>query len=431
MSDGLDPRRVAARAYSLVLKQHKTIESALDRDPGFAAMSDRDRGFARAIVSTTFRRLGQTRLVLNKFLARPIEENAAPIQAILLTGAAQLLWMGVPPHAAVSSAVSLADEDVKSRRLKGLVNAVLRKVDREGAAMAAATAPQENLPEWLTQSWRTAYGPGQLSKIANALLETPPLDLTVKIPSEREHWAAELGATILPNGTLRRASTTDLTTLPGFATGAWWAQDAAASLPAQLLRVKPGETIVDLCAAPGGKTMQLAAMGAKVIAVDASEQRMKRVTENLQRTGLEAELIVDDGRTWRPDHRVDAVLLDAPCTATGTLRRHPEGAWIKRPEDVAKLQSLQFELIKSAIRMIKPGGRLIICTCSLQPQEGEALANTISNYEALAPFAITRTELTDLAESVTKGGFMRLTPAVWRSHGGMDGFFIARFSKRA
>lgn len=431
MSDGLDPRRVAARAYSLVLKQHKTIESALDRDPGFAAMSDRDRGFARAIVSTTFRRLGQTRLVLNKFLARPIEENAPPIQAILLTGAAQLLWMGVPPHAAVSSAVSLADEDVKSRRLKGLINAVLRKVDREGPAIAGTTAPQENLPEWLVQSWRTAYGPGQLSKIANALLETPPLDLTVKIPSEREHWAAELGATILPNGTLRRASITDLTTLPGFAEGAWWAQDAAASLPAQLLRVKPGETIVDLCAAPGGKTMQLAAMGAKVIAVDVSEQRMKRVTENLQRTGLEAELVVDDGRTWRPDNRVDAVLLDAPCTATGTLRRHPEGAWIKRPEDVAKLQSLQFELIKSAIRMIKPGGRLIVCTCSLQPQEGEALANTISNYESLAPFAITRNELPDLAESVTKGGFMRVTPAVWRSHGGMDGFFIARFSKRA
>ena len=431
MSDGLDPRRVAARAYSLVLKQHKTIESALDRDPGFAAMSDRDRGFARAIVSTTFRRLGQTRLVLNKFLARPIEENAAPIQAILLTGAAQLLWMGVPPHAAVSSAVSLADEDVKSRRLKGLINAVLRKVDREGPAIAGTTAPQENLPEWLVQSWRTAYGPGQLSKIANALLETPPLDLTVKNPSEREHWAAELGATILPNGTLRRASITDLTTLPGFATGAWWAQDAAAALPAQLLRVKPGETIVDLCAAPGGKTMQLAAMGAKVIAVDVSEQRMKRVSENLKRTGLEAELVVDDGRTWRPDNRVDAVLLDAPCTATGTLRRHPEGAWIKRPEDVAKLQSLQFELIKSAIRMIKPGGRLIVCTCSLQPQEGEALANTISNYESLAPFAITRNELTDLAESVTKGGFMRVTPAVWRSHGGMDGFFIARFSKRA
>jgi len=422
---------VAARAYTLVLKQRKTIESALDRDPGFAAMSDRDRGFARAIVSTTFRRLGQTRLVLNKFLARPIDENAAPIQAILLTGAAQLLWMGVPPHAAVSSAVSLADEDDKSRRLKGLVNAVLRKVDREGAAISGATAPQENLPEWLVQSWRSAYGPGQLSKIANALLETPPLDLTVKIPSEREHWAAELGATVLPNGTLRRAGVTDLTSLPGFTEGAWWAQDAAASLPAQLMRVKPGETIVDLCAAPGGKTMQLAAMGARVIAVDTSEHRMKRVTENLQRTGLEAELIVDDGRSWRPDNRVDAVLLDAPCTATGTLRRHPEAAWIKRPEDVAKLQSLQFELIKSAIRMIKPGGRLIICTCSLQPQEGEALANTISNYDSLAPFAITRTELTDLAESVTKEGFMRVTPAVWRSHGGMDGFFIARFSKRA
>lgn len=431
MSDGLDPRRVAARAYVVVLKQRKTIESALDRDPDFGGMSERDRGFARAILSTTFRRLGQTRLVLNKFLAKPIEESALPAQAILMTGAAQLLWMGVPPHAAVSSAVALADEDDKNRRLKGLINAVLRKVDREGATAAGTTAPQDNLPDWLTASWRSAYGPGQVSRIAKALLDTPPLDLTVKNPAEREHWAELLGATILPSGTLRRAGASDITGLPGFAEGAWWAQDAAASLPASLLRVKPGETVVDLCAAPGGKTMQLAAMGAKVIAVDVSEQRMKRVSENLARTGLNAEIVVDDGRTWRPESRVDAVLLDAPCSATGTLRRHPEGAWIKQAKDIGLLQSLQFELIKSAIRMIKPGGRLIVCTCSLQPQEGEALATTISHYESLAPFAITKSEMPELSESITRDGYLRVTPAVWHARGGMDGFFIARFSKRS
>ncbi|MFT6462821.1 MAG: 16S rRNA (cytosine967-C5)-methyltransferase [Maricaulis maris] len=432
MSDGLAPRRAAALAYMAVMKQRRTLEAALEHTPEFAAMSDRDRAFARAITATTFRRLGQTRTVLNGLLSRPLHETSEGAQALLITGATQLLWMDGAPHAVVSSTVELADARSDARKLKGLINAVLRRVDREGRERLKPTLPRDNLPDWLRDSWRAAYGPGTLSRMANAITVAPPLDLTVKDPDTREHWARALDATILPNGSLRRDTVGDVRALPGYREGAWWAQDAAAAIPATLLTLGPGSSVIDLCAAPGGKTMQLAATGADVTALDLSEKRLERVRENLGRTGLSATLVAGDALTYKPAQPVDAVLLDAPCTATGTLRRHPEAAWIKRADDTGRMARLQGEMIKAAAGMLKPGGQLVLCTCSLQPEEGEALAGRVAGrHRQLKESPIQPDELAGVESALTPAGWVRLTPALWAEQGGMDGFFIARFTKRA
>jgi 16S rRNA (cytosine967-C5)-methyltransferase len=432
MSTGLEPRRIAARVFTEVMKRQWTIESALEAAPGYNGMEARDRAFARAMTATAIRRVGQTETVLNSFLSKPLNETSTSAQAILMIGATQLLWMDVPAHAVVSSAVDLAAERPDARKLKGLINAVLRKVANQGSAIATTAPPQENLPEWLRTSWRKAYGPGRLSRMSDVVLKSPPLDLTLKDPSQAELWAERLDARILPTGSLRRDVIGDITALPGFEEGAWWAQDVAAAIPARLLNIQPKERVVDLCAAPGGKTMQLAAAGGLVTAIDSSATRLKRVSQNLARTGLDARIIATDGRGWTPKRPVDAVLLDAPCTATGTLRRHPEAAWIKRPADVYKMRDIQLALVKSAEKMLRPGGRLVVCTCSLQPEEGEFLAIEIARqYKNLQPSPVDESEVPGLSKAITTDGFLRLTPANWSDHGGMDGFFIARFTKSA
>ncbi|MED5548162.1 MAG: transcription antitermination factor NusB [Pseudomonadota bacterium] len=432
MKDGLPPRRCAALAYATILRDRRALEPALEHTPGYRKMSDRDRAFARAILATTFRRLGQTRKVLDKFLAKPLEETTEYAAALLVTGATQLLWMDGPPHAVVSTTVALCQDTTETYGLKGVVNAVLRKVSTEGPDLAARTAPRDNLPDWVSRSWRKAYGPGTLSRITNVQMQPPPLDLTVKDPLERERWAEALGAEILPTGTLRRKEIGDVTQLPGFREGAWWAQDAAAAIPATLLGVKSGDHVADLCAAPGGKTLQLAALGARVTAVDDNEGRLKRLRDNLSRTGLRAAVAVEDVRRFRPKGPADAVLLDAPCTATGTMRRHPEAGWIKKPGDVQRMSKLQLEMAGAAARMLRPGGWMVICTCSLQPEEGEQLAaRLLETRKDLKPVAIQDGEVPGLAEAITPEGWLRLTPALWADRGGMDGFFAARFEKRS
>lgn len=432
MKDGLAARRCAALAYTAILRDRRPLEPALEHTPGYREMSDRDRAFARAILATTFRRLGQTRKVLGEFLAKPIDEMPDSAAALLITGTTQLLWMEGAPHAVVSTTVDLCQDSTETYGLKGLINAVLRRVDREGREIAARTAPRDNLPDWIARSWRKAYGPAALSRIANVQMAPPPLDLTVKDPAERERWAEALGAEILPTGTLRRQEIGDVSQLPGFREGAWWAQDAAAAIPASLLGVKPTDRVIDLCAAPGGKTLQLAALGAKVTAVDSNESRLKRLKDNLARTGLRASIAVADARRYRPKETADAVLLDAPCTATGTMRRHPEAAWIKRAGDVQRMAKLQLEMAEASVRMLRPGGWLVVCTCSLQPEEGEGLAAALlQRREDLKPVAIQDGEVPGLAGAITPDGWLRLTPAVWADRGGMDGFFVARFEKRS
>lgn len=428
MSDGLDPRRAAARTFSQVLKQKRPLETVLAGQAGYAGMSGPDRGFARTIAATSLRRYGQAEIILNHFLSKPLAETSEGARALLVTGAVQMLWLDTPPHAAVSAAVSLAEERADTRKLKGLVNAVLRKIAREGSAQLARTTARDNLQPWMRDSWRKAYGPARLGRIADAAMRTPPLDLTLRDPSEAGLWAGRLDARILPTGSLRRDTIGDITALPGFDTGAWWAQDAAAALPARVLAARKGEHVVDMCAAPGGKTLQLAASGARVTALDISDKRLDRLRENLERTGLEARVLATDGRGWTPKRPVDAVLLDAPCTATGTMRRHPEAAWIKQESDVAALGELQMALTRSAVKMLKPGGRLILCTCSLQPEEGEDLARQIlRRHRNLSLDPVAPEEVTGLDGLVNSDGQIRTTPADWPDEGGLDGFFIARF----
>lgn len=430
MNDGTAPRQHAAEAYIRVFSQNRTLENALETLPGYKDMDPRDRAFARYILATSFRRLGQTHSVLSSFLNKPLEETAPYARALLITGATQILWMDIPPHAVVSSAVKLAEKRPETRKLKGMINAVLRNIDREGRQKAKLLPPQDNLPEWLRSSWRKNFGPAAMNRMVMAGLESPPLDLTVKDPSTREEWAEKLGAKILPTGTLRLDKIGDVTSLSGYDDGAWWAQDAAAAIPATLLQLEPGSSVIDMCAAPGGKTLQLAAAGYDVQAVDSSEPRLKRVRENLKRVGLDAQIHAGDGRKWKPAAQVDGVLLDAPCSATGTYRRHPESNWIKAADDPRKFGKIQRELARAVAKMIKPGGRLVVCTCSLQVEEGEWLSKDIEkNIKTLELDPIRPDELPGLENALTKRGEVRLTPALWMDAGSMDGFFIARFRK--
>ena len=430
MNDGTAPRQLAAEAFLRVMTQGRTLENALETLPGHKDMEPRDRAFSRYILATSFRRLGQTRSVLSSFLNKPLDETAPFARALLITGATQMLWMDIPPHAVVSSAVKLAEQRPETRKLKGMVNAVLRNVDREGRQKTKLLPPQDNLPEWLRTTWRKNFGPAAMNRMVLAGLEAPPLDLTVRDPEEAGAWAEKLGATILPTGTLRLDKVGDVTALPGYDEGAWWAQDAAAALPAKLLTLPEGASVVDICAAPGGKTLQLAAAGYDVDAVDSSEPRLKRVRANLLRTGLSARLHAADGRKWKPAAQVDGVLLDAPCSATGTFRRHPESNWIKSASDPRKFGKIQRELARAASKMVKPGGLLVVCTCSLQIEEGELLSNDIQKHiKTLELDPIRPDEVPGLENALTKRQELRITPALWTEHGALDGFFIARFRK--
>ncbi|WP_300530183.1 RsmB/NOP family class I SAM-dependent RNA methyltransferase [Maricaulis sp.] len=432
MTDDKDPRRFAVDAYIRITKDRRTLEPALETLRGFNALPPRDKAFARLLLATSFRRLGQTTKVLNTFLSRPLDGSTRSMQAILVTGATQLLWLDTPPHAAVSTAMKLAEDRQDAVKFKSVINAVLRRVAKEGKTIAVKLPPSENIPEWLRTRWRKTYGPGQLSRFAAAGLETPPLDFSLRDGSELEHWAKELDADTLPTGTLRRATVGQVAQLPGYKEGAWWAQDAAAALPVKLLEPEAGQTIVDLCAAPGGKTMQLAAAGADVIAVDSSEPRMKRLHENLERTGLTATVEIADARNYKREEEVDAVLLDAPCSATGTLRRHPESPWIKTDADIRRFAGVQRDLARAASKLLKPGGRMILCTCSLEPEEGEYLiSDVLKRDKSLKTDKVRPEEVPGLEDAINERGHLRITPAMWRERGSLDGFFIARLRKSA
>lgn len=432
MTQGLLSRQAAIRAVRHVLEKNTMLDMVWPLIDGYDALDPRDRAFARSIAVTSLRRLGQIRKILDECLAQPFENAPHEVQAILVTGTAQLVFLKSPPHAVVSSLMELASGHPQAQRLKKMINAVLRRIDREGDKLVLKTAPQDNLPDWMRQSWKASFGPGRTARIARALTEVPPLDITVRDGEDLNAWAEKLGADILPGGSLRLENAGRVTELPGFDEGVWWVQDVAAALPVRLMRVGEGQSVIDMCAAPGGKTLQLAARGARVSAVDLNEKRMGRLHDNLNRTGLSAEAVIADGRTWQPDGQVDAVLLDAPCSATGTLRRHPEAAWIKSPQDVRKLSGIQRDLAVASVKWLKPGGELLVCTCSLQAEEGEALAQHIaSNLHALDADPVTSEELPGLETALTTEGHVRLTPDLWSERGGMDGFFISRWRKKA
>jgi 16S rRNA (cytosine967-C5)-methyltransferase len=374
-------------------------------------------------LATTLRRLGQIDQALAPMIERPLPAKAKAVTDALRLGACQLLFLGTPPHAAVGETVALVAGLGGIAGYKGLVNAVLRRLDRE----RPQTDPARNTPDWLLESWTGAYGAAMARAIAGQHLVEAPLDLSVK--GDPEIWAQRLGAEILPTGSLRIAQASGpVEELPGFAEGAWWVQDAAAALPVLLLG-RP-QRAIDLCAAPGGKTAQLAVAGAEVTAVDRSPARLERLARNLARLGLRANAVAADAANWRPEESAEAVLLDAPCSATGTIRRHPDLPWLKRAGDLAKLAQLQGHLLSNAVAMTKPGGLIVYAVCSLQPEEGIGRIETLlASGAPVVREAIRVEEIGGLAELLTPAGDLRTLPCHLSDKGGMDGFYAARLRR--
>nr|WP_027316780.1 16S rRNA (cytosine(967)-C(5))-methyltransferase RsmB [Microvirga flocculans] len=428
---GLGSRRLAWMAVTETLKRRMPLDDVLDELFRAESLSARDEALARAIAIVTFRRLGTLGHALRSRLNKPPKDER--LMHLLAVGAAQILFLDVPDHAAVDSAVELAQGDPKLHHAGGFINAVLRRVARERDAILAESDPWLDTPTWLEERWIAQYGEDLAARIAEAHRSLPSIDLTVK--GDPAAWAERLHGTLLPTGSIRLVERTAIRELPGFEEGQWWVQDAAAALPARLLGPKPGERIADLCAAPGGKTAQLAAAGAQVLAVDRSAKRLQRLQENLARLNLTAETrAIDAEKLDAPPF--DAILLDAPCSATGTIRRHPDVAWTKSEEDIRKLSGLQSRLLDKAASLLKPGGRLVYCTCSLEAEEGGRQAEAfLARHPAFTRLPVTPDEIGGLADCITPQGDVRTLPCheVLADHerSGLDGFFVARFMHNA
>mgnify|MGYP000532481581 CR=1 FL=1 len=427
--EGLAPRACALDAFGQILGRGRSMDDALNGHDGFSRLIPSERAFARTLIRTTLRHWGQADDLIKTCLERPLPKRATGVKDLLRLGIAQLLFMDTAAHAAVGSTVALAQTQGHGPH-KGLINAILRRLGRDGKAMVQAQdAARLNTPDWLWESWTQTYGEKTCRLIAEAHMNEPALDITPK--GDVEKWAQALGAEVLPTGTLRLVRAGPVTKLPGFAEGAWWVQDAASALPARLLGDIKGKRVLDLCAAPGGKTAQIAAAGARVTALDRSEKRLARLRENLTRLNLEAETVIADAARWKPAEPADAVLLDAPCSSTGTIRRHPDIAYLKRPEDVTKLAQVQERLLEAALDMVRPGGILIYATCSLQPEEGlDRVRALIVGGAPVERLSIAVEELGGMAELITPDGDLRSLPYHLGAQGGMDGFYCARLKKR-
>jgi 16S rRNA (cytosine967-C5)-methyltransferase len=432
---GLAARRIAADILDGVLRRHRPLDEQLEgkgahRD--IAALPERDRALVRALAATVLRRLGTLRHLLGHLLDRGLPADAPRVETALLLGAAQILWLEVPDHAAVDLAVRLVQADRKATRYAGLTNAVLRRVVREGAQyLANVDSVALDTPDWLLARWTKTYGAEIAAAIAVANGREGALDLTVK--GDPEHWANLLGGRVLPTGSVRAVVHGPVPQLPGFDDGAWWVQDAAAAFPVKLLGDVSGRTVADLCAAPGGKTAQLAAAGAKVTAVDRSPARLDRLRQNLARLALSAETVTADVEQWQGGP-FDAVLLDAPCSSTGTIRRHPDIPWLKREADIATLAGLQRRLIAKAAALVKPGGILVYCTCSLEPEEGvEIVGGLLADNSTLSREPISADELYGHDELLTADGDLRTLPCHFPDPdsrlAGLDGFYAARLRR--
>lgn len=428
--DSLLARQVALTLLETVLSRKVPLDQALDDSRDLPMLSPRDRGFVRMVVSTTLRRLGQIDdLIYQAGDRRPLPQPLL-LHHLLRMGVAQILFMNVPDHAAVNTAVEIAELRGMQRQ-KGFVNAILRRITREGQEwLSRQDESRLNIPEWLLKSWVDDYGLRAAAEIGLANLGEASLDITVKIPAERDYWAQALEATILPTGSLRREPGGSVIELPGFEDGVWWVQDSSAALPAKLFGDLNGVHVIDLCAAPGGKTAQLAAAGASVLALDRSAKRLKRLEENMIRLNLEDHVKCEtaDAAVWLPRDPVMAILLDAPCTATGTIRRHPDVMALKGPQDQNNLADLQSRMLDNAVLMLAPGGILIYCTCSLQKAEGERQIEAFlaRNKGKMARKPISAAEIGGLDGAITPDGDVRVLPGEMAAYGGSDGFYIAR-----
>lgn len=420
---GVEARLAAGVLLNAALDGRGGLDAALSFRE-VSALPGPDRAFARAVAMAALRRLGEIDQILDRRL-----QKAPPlaVRTILRIALAQILVLETPAFAAVSTAVKLAERDTKTRPYKNLVNAVLRGVGRDGPGLTTA---ESNLPDWLAARWRATYGEPGLTALALAAREEPATDLSAKPDTDVSALAAAVEGEALPGGTVRTGRRGDVATWPGFEDGNWWVQDAAAAVPARLLAPKAGESIIDLCAAPGGKTLQLAASGADVVALDRSETRLKRLHANLERTGLSAEVVAVPADDWEDDRTFDAVLLDAPCTATGTFRRNPEVLRATKPADVAKLADVQHRLLDTAAERVKPGGRLVYCVCSMEREEGETqIIAFLRRNPAFKTAPAVPADVGAPDEALTPDGWLRILPSMWAEKGGVDGFFVARLDR--
>ncbi len=437
---GLAVRAIAAKLLAAVVDARTSLDGLLDPvggHPGLRRLDARDQGLVRAILHVALRRRGTIAAALAARVDRPLPGNARALEHLLHVGAAQVLFLDVPDSAAVDTAVSLAKADPRLVRFAGLVNALLRRLAREKeVVLAQAEAdPARDCPPWLFERLAASHGDERARRIAALLARPAPLDLTV-LKGDAAAFASQLGGDLLPTGSVRLpAFDGPVTALPGFAEGAWIVQDAAASLPARLFGAIEGQAVADLCAAPGGKTAQLAARGARVTAVDRSASRMKRLEDNFGRLGLPVETRVGEFATLDLPS-FDAVLLDAPCSSTGTLRRHPDVGYTKNAEEVTSLAGVQARLLREAADLVKPGGTLVFSNCSLDAEEGEGVvAGFLAERGDFALDRIRTDELPGLSEAVTADGMVRTLPDMLDrgtpDASGLDGFFAARLKRAA
>lgn len=433
---GLAARLAAALILQdIVTKGHQIEErfSSTAVPNRVGQLDDRDRGLARSIVTAALRRLGTIRTAISALLESGFPRQAPEVEWILIVGVAQILLLDVPDHAAVDLAVRAVRLDRRSAPFAPLVNAVLRNVARSRSEILDGSDPLDaDTPAWLAARWRKTYGEATARAIAETNRTEPTLDITVR--SDAPQWAARLGARILPTGSLRLETHEPITTLQGYQDGCWWVQDAAAALPATFLRVESGQRVIDLCSAPGGKAAQIAAAGAQLTVVDRSAERLKRLSSNFDRLALTAEVLVADAATLKAQP-FDAVLLDAPCTGTGTFRRHPDSAWTKKPGDLAAMIALQARLLDKAVTLARSGGLIVYCTCSIEPEEGEhQIAALLRRNPDVTRSPIMSDEVAGMADILNANGEMRSLPCHFTDpnprFSGLDGFFAARLVRR-
>ncbi|MEZ5733157.1 MAG: transcription antitermination factor NusB [Paracoccaceae bacterium] len=420
MATGGTARSGAAKLLLGVTEAKEPISDQIAKG-ALAALRPEDRARAQRLAHLALRHLGRADPVLKPYLRK----SPPPfVRAVMRLAVAEIMADGAPAHGVVNDAVALVRDGARTGGFAGMVNAVLRRA-AETSAGDWALLPPEVLPGWLRGRLMSAWGKAAVLAMEVAHVAGAPLDLTPK-DGNAAALQARIGGEVLPTGSLRLSDPGQVSALPGYEAGDWWVQDAAAALPAKVLAPRPGELVLDLCAAPGGKTMQLAAAGARVTALDLSAARMARLAENLGRCGLAAETVVADALTWQPDAPFSAILLDAPCSATGTIRRHPDLPHVRDGAAIKELMALQAALLDRALTWLAPGGRLVFATCSLLPEEGERqVSAALARHPGLAVDpAATRIPGVE-AHWITGDGGLRTRPDDWPEKGGIDGFFMA------
>lgn len=434
---GLETRLVATLLLTRVMDDGRNLDALCDRQHGlerFLKLEARDQGLARAIAITAVRKHNQTEAVLKRVMQRPPPKRARFLIHSLHVAATQILFLDAPDSAAVDLGVTAIGKDERTSRFRGMSNAVLRRIVREKEELLSKTEQTSLLPKWMEKALRKDYGKEKAARISNFIALEPMVDLTVK--TNPQDWAEKLGGFVLPTGSVRLTNSTSVSELEGYTHGEWWVQDAAAALPAHLVNAEKGARVLELCAAPGGKTAQLVQMGYDVTAVDISKPRLARLKQNLERLNLKANLVEADILEYEPAEKFDAILLDAPCSSTGTIRRHPDVLWTKSPEEITALSKLQFQLLEKAKDFLKPGGTFVFSNCSMLKEEGEDMFSKASKqFEDLTLYPIKPDEINGLEDCINGQGALRTLPfhlahEEHKSYGGLDGFFACRFIKQ-